>query len=140
MEGHIDFETSTWNSMKKNYYLVGFLAKERLRDEIIKIFSLKNPFEAIVVLNELHLLGILFPSLENTKNTPQPVRYHALDTYHHSLMTLFHLQQLNDDYQVKIAMLLHDVGKKEQYYYASLRLSDEDRQKLHSTYLSHPVI
>lgn len=140
LDWYIDFETSTWISMKKNYYLVRFLAKERLKDELTKIFSLSCPFEAVVILNELNLLETLFPSLQRCKNVPQPVRYHSLDTYHHSIMTLFHLQKLNSDYLVKLAMLLHDVWKPDQYYYAWLRLSDEERNKLHSTYVSHPTI
>jgi plasmid maintenance system antidote protein VapI len=34
-----DFATDTWISLKKNYYLIQRVAKERIKDEVCKVFS-----------------------------------------------------------------------------------------------------
>jgi tRNA nucleotidyltransferase (CCA-adding enzyme) len=61
------------------------------------------------------MLSFLFPALSATKYVEQPIRYHAFDTYTHTLLSLKALQEINSDYLVRFAMLYHDVGKVEQY-------------------------
>ncbi|GHV22056.1 hypothetical protein FACS1894176_05740 [Bacteroidia bacterium] len=61
------------------------------------------------------MLEILFPALAKTKYVAQPIRYHAFDTYSHTLLVLKALQEINEDYLVRFAVLYHDVGKVEQY-------------------------
>jgi tRNA nucleotidyltransferase (CCA-adding enzyme) len=61
------------------------------------------------------MLEILFPALYATKYNEQPIRYHAFDTYTHTLLTLKALQGINQEYLVRFAMLYHDVGKVAQY-------------------------
>lgn len=38
-----DFTHETWHAMKKAYYLVSYIAKERIREEIVKVFQDHNP-------------------------------------------------------------------------------------------------
>lgn len=135
-----DYDTATWKSMKKNFYLVQFIAKERIKDEIMKVFKSNNPFWFIVLLDELNLLKYLFPSLYLTKWNNQPIRYHALDTYSHTIMTFYHLQFLNKNPLVRFWMLYHDVWKPDQYYFAQIWWIDqEERRKMHWSWLHHPV-
>jgi tRNA nucleotidyltransferase/poly(A) polymerase len=114
--------------MKKCYYLVSYIAKERIKDEIIKVFSDANPMGYISLLDELNLLKTLFPALAQTKNVAQPVRYHSFDVYAHTLLTLHAVQSLTDDYCARLAMLYHDVGKTDQYYYFSQHISKEEKR------------
>ena len=67
------------------------------------------------------------------------MRYHPLDTYHHTLMTLWHLQKINTDYRVKLAMLYHDVGKVEQYKLYGVGLTREEMSLIHGSWLNHTV-
>lgn len=101
--------------MEQTAPLVKALSAERLHTEIMKVFSGNNPFGYISILRELELLAIIFPALAHTIDNRQPVRYHPFDTYNHTLLTVWHCQQLCDDPLVKLAMLYHDVGKPEQY-------------------------
>ncbi len=135
---YFDFENTTRRSMKKNFFLVKFLPKERVKDEILKVFKADNPFGFVGLADELNILKYIFPSLALTKWVNQPVRYHPLDTYHHILMSVYHLQQINSHYLVKFWMLYHDVAKPDQYSVSTLWLSKEERQRLHSSYLHHP--
>jgi tRNA nucleotidyltransferase/poly(A) polymerase len=96
--------------MKKNYYLVQFVAKERIKEEILRVFkNTDNPFGLISLMDELNILKYIFPSVASTKHIDQPVRYHPLDTYHHTIMTLYHIQKINKNYLVRFGMLYHDV-------------------------------
>ena len=110
-----DYDSETWESIQKNASLIQHVAKERIKDEITKVFIKGNPFGFIVLLNVSGLLQYLFPALEQTKGVVQPIRYHAFDVFTHILMTLKAVQDLNEDYLVRFAMLYHDVGKVAQY-------------------------
>ena len=110
-----DFEKTTRNSIKKNHGLIKNVAKERIKEEVMKVFTTGNPFGFIGLLDEAQLLGHLFPALYATKNVEQPIRYHPFDVYVHTLLCLFELQKINKDPIVRLAMLYHDVGKVEQF-------------------------
>lgn len=110
-----DLDKQTRQGMEKTVHLVKELSAERLHAELIKVFSGNNPFGYVALLRELGLLQTIFPALAGTIDNRQPVRYHPFDTYNHTLLTLWHCQQLCNDPLVKFAMLYHDVGKPEQY-------------------------
>jgi tRNA nucleotidyltransferase (CCA-adding enzyme) len=123
-----DFDNTTRLAMKKCYYLVSYIAKERIKEEITKVFSDTNPMWYVALLEELNLLKIIFPALAQTKNVAQPVRYHSFDVYAHTLLTLHALQWLTNDYLARLAMAYHDVGKTDQYYYFSQHISKEEKR------------
>lgn len=54
-------------------------------------------------------------------------------------MTLRHLQKINIDYRVKLAMLYHDVGKIEQYKLYGVGLTREEMSLIHGSWLNHTV-
>jgi tRNA nucleotidyltransferase (CCA-adding enzyme) len=74
------------------------------------------------------MLPQLFPALANTKYVEQPIRYHAFDVYTHTLLVLKALQEINEDYLVRFAVLYHDVGKVEQY--AAYEEAKGDKEKI----------
>ena len=121
-----DFIKETWNSIKKNSALVSKVAKERIKDELVKSFTEGNPFGFISLLDEAKLLPILFPALAKTKNVEQPVRYHPFDVYAHTMLCLLELQRLSTNYLMRFAMLYHDVGKVDQFDAYEEGLSKEE--------------
>ncbi len=141
---YFDIDPATRNAMKKSYYLLTSLPKERLHIEIKKVFCAHDPFGYIALLDELRILPILFPAVAATKNVLQPVRYHPFDVYSHTLLCLKALQARNDDRLCKLGMLYHDVGKPEQYHYYSLMPSKEEKKlpiagKMYHTTLGVPL-
>lgn len=134
---HFDFQRDTWDSIKTNYALVQHLPKERIHQELLKVFSANNPFGYVALLDETNLLQYIFPALYQTKNNEQPVRYHPFDTYAHTLLTLLHLQQINTNYLVKLGMLYHDVGKPQQYAAYTQAMTKEERNAIHASELNH---
>jgi tRNA nucleotidyltransferase/poly(A) polymerase len=132
-----DFIKETWVSIKKNSPLVAKVAKERIKDELIKSFVEGNPFAFISLLDEAKLLDILFPALAKTKNVDQPVRFHPFDVYTHTMLALFELQKINKDYLVRLSMLYHDVGKVDQFELYKQNLSKEELREIMAGPLNH---
>ncbi len=128
-----DFDKKLRNSLRKNFYRVKTLPKERLKIEIDKISKKWSLFGFISLCDELNITKTLFPALYDTKNITQPVRYHPFDVYVHTTLVLRHLEKLLQDYDfliqqtylLKWAALYHDVGKVDQYYSYTL-FSDKD--------------
>lgn len=132
-----DFSSETWESIKKNTPLLAHVAKERIKEELCKPFQKWNPFAFVVLLDASWMLPILFPALAKTKFVDQPIRYHAFDVYTHIMLSLKAIQEMNDDYLVRFAMLYHDVWKVKQYAaYDSLK-TKEEKQAIFSWPLNH---
>ena len=132
-----DFEKATWNSVKKYHALVNNVAKERIKEEIMKAFTVGNPFGFVSLLDEAQLLEHLFPALYATKNIEQPIRYHPFDVYVHTLLCLYELQKINKDPLVRLAMLYHDVGKVDQFGAYAEGLSKEEIRGILAGPLNH---
>jgi len=132
-----DYERETRSSVKRNAYLVKNVAKERVKDEITKIFVHDNPFGFIALLDEIKLLEHIFPALAETKHIDQPTRYHPFDIYTHSLLALYEIQKINKDPLVKFAVLYHDVGKVGQFDSYKDLLSKEEIREILAGPLNH---
>lgn len=86
-----------------------FIAKERIRDEFIKIAETKEAKKGVEILHELGLLKFIIPELElgiGVENRPRifTIWEHNLKAFEYGVKTGFPLA-------VRIAALLHDVGK-----------------------------
>lgn len=132
-----DYDRETWSSVKANAHLVKNVAKERIKDEMTKVFTNANPFWFIALLDEINLLEHLFPALHETKHIDQPTRYHPFDIYTHSLLALYEIQKINTDYLVKLAVLYHDVGKVGQFDSYKENLSKEEIREILAWPLNH---
>lgn len=135
-----DLDKQTRQGMEKTVHLVKELSAERLHAELMKVFSWDNPFGYVALLRELGLLQTIFPALAGTVDNRQPVRYHPFDTYNHTLLTLWHCQQLCNDPLVKFAMLYHDVGKPEQYAFMDAAIAANPENPDRTWYIAHPEI
>ena len=137
---NLDFDSKTWLAMKKFYYLLRKIAKERVIQEMKKVFKKWNAFGFVSLMDELNILKFYFPALFRCKHNDQPTRYHPFDTYSHSILALFHLQKISQDYLVRFGMLYHDVWKPDQYYWASIKKDEASQQQLYKLPIVHPEI
>ena len=134
-----DIDTDTWKATKELANLVSNISKERIHDELMKVFVSWDPFAFVSLLDEIKLLEYIFPALYATKNIEQPVRYHPFDVYVHTMMSLYHLQKLNKDYLVRFSMLYHDVWKVGQYAAYEKNLSRDEIREILAWPLNHRV-
>jgi poly(A) polymerase len=87
------------------------ISKERLKDELLKILE-ADPKRGIQLLKELGLLNILLPEISNMIGCTQPPEFHPEgDVYRHTLEVLDILHKDKAHPLLKLAGLLHDVGK-----------------------------
>ena len=104
----IDIETS--EAIKKNARLLANISKERIRDEFLKIMATDRADEGVELLRESGLLRNIIPELEEGCDVGQN-KHHIYDIYQHSLYSLRFAARSKFNIYVKIAALLHDVGK-----------------------------
>lgn len=104
-------EDNTWQAAKKNVHLIQRISKERIRDELLKILASVNPYQGIIMLDEIGILDIIIPELSRGKGLSQerPGRHHVHDVFTHNLLALKHTP--SHDPIVRLATLIHDVGK-----------------------------
>jgi putative nucleotidyltransferase with HDIG domain len=88
-----------------------------VRDELLKTLASAYPYEGIVLFRESGLMQEIIPELEKTFGVEQasPGRHHIYDVGTHSLLALKFVAEKNTDPIVRLATLIHDVGKAQTY-------------------------
>jgi tRNA nucleotidyltransferase (CCA-adding enzyme) len=105
---NFDLEPKTERAIVKMAGSLKFISKERIRDEIIKILESDRPADGILILNDLKLLQYIFPELLKGKGLLQN-HHHIYTVLKHNILSLKYCS--NSKWQVRLAALLHDVGK-----------------------------
>lgn len=86
-----------------------FIAKERIRDELSKMFLAERAREGIEQLQELGLLKYIMPEVEEGIGVENRPRIFTI--WEHNLKALEYGAKQGFPWEVRIAALLHDVGK-----------------------------
>ena len=90
------------------------LVAERVWAELHKVLSEKTPSAFFYTLKKCNALASIFPELDKLFGIPQPEKHHPeIDTGIHSLLSLEQACLLSDKTEVRLAVLLHDLGKGE---------------------------
>lgn len=110
-----NIEQKTLNAIKTNATLINKIAKERVKDELLKIFSSDHPYDGMVLLKEAGLLEEILPEAEKMFGVEQksPGRHHIYDVGTHALMALKNCK--SSDPIVRFAVFIHDIGKPQTY-------------------------
>lgn len=108
----MDIETDTYYAIKYHKDLLKFVSFERIRDEFIKILASDQPAKGIELLDETGLLVHIIPELYQGVDMQQR-GHHVTDVWTHSLDALRYCP--SSDPIVRLATLLHDIGKPVTY-------------------------
>ena len=103
-------EPKTLKAIQEDAGLIQFIAKERIRDELVKMIMSDNPDQAISLLKETNLLKYIIPELEKGINVDQNL-HHIYTVYEHSILSLKFAAKKNYKLEVRLAALLHDIAK-----------------------------
>jgi len=88
------------------------ISGERIRDELFRLLKTDRAADGIETLDRLFLLEQILPELTATKGVPQPEEYHPEgDVFVHTIAAVRVADRFVHDPIVKLAVLLHDVGK-----------------------------
>lgn len=100
-------EPNTFEAIKNNAHLITNISAERINQEITKILESNNP-HYFAMLYKTNLLDYIIPQLADTFRTPQNNPNHLYDVGTHTMVALQHTP---NDLVVRLAVLLHDIGK-----------------------------
>lgn len=108
-------EENTWQAIIDNGHLLQKISNERIRDELIKILNSKNAAAGIESLRLSGLLAYIIPELLEGCDISQN-KHHVYDCYKHNLECLKFAAKKDFNFHIRLAALLHDVGKPRAKY------------------------
>ena len=97
-------------AIEKEAGLLEMIAKERIRDEFIKIIMSDRAAEGIILLEELNLLRYVIPELREGLGVGQN-KHHIYTVFEHNVKALDYAAKQNYSLEVRLASLFHDLGK-----------------------------
>lgn len=111
-ELNFKIEEKTANAIKMQAGLLEMIAKERVRDELEKIImsSGDGPSEGVRRMENLGLLKYIIPELREGIEVGQN-KHHIYTVFEHNVRALDYAAKQNYSFEVRMASLLHDVGK-----------------------------
>lgn len=122
-------EQKTKRAIQKDAGLLKEISAERIRDEFLKLLMGKKAMEGIEELRELGLLRYILPELEQGYGVTQN-KHHIYTVWEHNLLALQYAAGNNWSLEVRLASLLHDVGKPKV----------KRGEGLNSTFYGHEVV
>lgn len=107
-------EPDTFRAIRALAPEIGQVSHERVRDELVKIFTGPRPALGLDLLDRSGLLARVLPEVARMKGVRQPKKFHPEgDVYVHTRLLL---EQLDGaDPVLAFGCLLHDVGKPDTY-------------------------
>jgi len=105
-----EIEPATWKSLVQLAPQSNVISPERVRDELIKIFTSADPARGFDLLHESGLTAVWLPELLEMRGCAQSPEHHPEgDVWVHTRLLLTHLK--NPSSVLAFSALLHDVGK-----------------------------
>lgn len=122
-------EEKTKRAIQKDASLLKEISSERIRDELQKLLMGKGAMKGIEELRELSLLQYILLELEQGYGVAQN-KHHIYTVWEHNLLALQYAAKNNWSLEVRLASLLHDVGKPKV----------KRGEGPHSTFYGHEVV
>ena len=106
-----EIEAETWRALVERAPEITAVSAERIRDELVKIFSHPSRVRGFDLLDQSGLLAILLPEVEALKGCEQPPDFHPEgDVFVHTRLMLSLLPEQVSTPLV-FSVLFHDIGK-----------------------------
>ncbi len=109
-ELNFTIEATTMTAIAENAKLLQKISQERIRDELVRVVASPSPLQALAIAQRLGLLRSVLPELEDGMGCTQGGA-HSFDVFEHNLRSLQHAADKEYPLEVRLAALLHDVGK-----------------------------
>jgi poly(A) polymerase len=124
-----EIEVKTFAAVRELAAQIDVVSAERIRDELIKIFTRSNAGRGLELLDESGLLKEILPEIVAMKGVEQPPEFHPEgDVFAHTKLMLDALPPA-PSVVLAFAVLLHDVGKPPTFERATdrIRFNEHDR-------------
>ncbi len=110
VELDFEIELNTRRAIEKYSRELEVIAKERIREELVKIVMTPRAAKGIVLLEELGLLQYVLPELREGIGVEQNL-HHIYTVFEHNIRALDYTAREGYSLEVRMAALLHDAGK-----------------------------
>jgi poly(A) polymerase len=128
---NFQIEKNTLSAIKKEAHLIKTTAAEKIQTELLKILNTPDCTETIILMKNTSILQNILPEVTELEQCHQN-HHHDFDVYHHTIFALSALEKFLKDPNLifeqkqtllktakfthnpghlKLALLLHDVGK-----------------------------
>lgn len=153
-----EIEISTASALLDTVERIKIISIERIHDELVKLMLSQNPRRGIEDLVNSGLADIIIPEIPALK-IPINEKYHHKDIYEHSLTVLDNAIKLETDengpvpapdLELRLAALLHDIGKpatrkfesggKVSFYHHDIVGAKMARKRLKALRFDHKVV
>jgi poly(A) polymerase/tRNA nucleotidyltransferase (CCA-adding enzyme) len=122
-------EDATLRAIREKASRIEFISKERIRDEFSKTIMTSRGDEGVETLRELGLLKYIVPELLEGVGVGQN-KHHIYTVYEHNLKSLTYAVSKDFPLDLRLASLLHDVGKPK----------TKRGEGINSTFYGHQVV
>lgn len=103
-----EYEPATYAAAKERAPLLKYISRERIRTELDKILVAQHVARGLWDMVDLQMFTYFMPLLCHEMGYEQIGKYHFLDVFEHSILSC---GLIRADKTLRLAMLLHDVGK-----------------------------
>ena len=130
----LDFELdgAALSAIRSEAAAISVVSRERIREELVKILTRRNPGNGLRLLSSSGLLEHFLPEVECMHGVRQPPQFHPEgDVFEHTCLVMDRLYGNTDGLcseELAVAALLHDVGKPPTYSESDrIRFNGHDR-------------
>jgi tRNA nucleotidyltransferase (CCA-adding enzyme) len=112
LAAELDFtiEAATMTAIANDAPLLEKISRERVRDELVRLLMSDRPLQGLYMAQKLGIQKYIIPELEAAIGCEQN-QAHSFDVYEHLLRSLQHAADKKWPLEVRLAALLHDIGK-----------------------------
>ena len=120
-------EPKTFAAIRRMHRQITVVSSERIREELVKLFTGPDPAQGLVWLDRSGLLEIVLPEVSAMKGVQQPKQYHPEgDVFKHTKLMLEKLDRA--PLVLAFGCLLHDIGKPRTFKRSDrIRFNNHDR-------------
>ncbi len=106
-----EIEEKTWKAILRKAPEIHAVSPERIREELVKIFTRSGAARGMVLLSESGLMKEVLPEVEAMRGVKQPEQFHPEgDVFEHTRLLLEHLHPPVSTV-LAFSALFHDIGK-----------------------------
>ncbi len=109
-ELNFKIESNTEVAIKNDASLLKNIAKERIREEFVRITMSQKPANALNMANNIGILKFIIPELAKAEGIKQN-QAHAYDVFEHLLKSFQAAADKGWSLEIRLAALLHDIAK-----------------------------
>ncbi|MBU9888697.1 MAG: CCA tRNA nucleotidyltransferase [Candidatus Omnitrophica bacterium] len=106
-----EIDPRTWDALRERAPRIHEVSPERIREELVKIFTRQGAARGLTLLSESGLLKEVLPEVEALRGVAQPENFHPEgDVFEHTRLLLANLRPPVSPV-LAFAVLFHDIGK-----------------------------